>query len=223
MSSVGSPSVMKKLIRIDVTSDTICPWCFVGKKNLEKAMDATKDLYNFEVKWHPFMLDPSLPKEGLDKNEFHRKKFGSRAQTLINTVDQAFQGVGYRFGSGGLIGNTLDSHRLIELAGRQGLDKQNALVDSLMIQCSTQEKYIGDREVLLAAAKSAGIDGAEEWIDNPNSGLLEIQIEMEKNAQKISGVPHFLINNKYQQTGAQAPDSFIQTFKRAARDAEGNC
>lgn len=223
MSSVGSPSVMKKLIRIDVTSDTICPWCFVGKKNLEKAMDATKDLYNFEVKWHPFMLDPSLPKEGLDKNEFHRKKFGSRAQTLINTVDQAFQGVGYRFGSGGLIGNTLDSHRLIELAGRQGLDKQNALVDSLMIQCSTQEKYIGDREVLLAAAKSAGIDGAEECIDNPNSGLLEIQIEMEKNAQNISGVPHFLINNKYQQSGAQAPDSFIQTFKRAARDAEGNC
>lgn len=186
-------------------------------------MDATKDLYNFEVKWHPFMLDPSLPKEGLDKNEFHKKKFGSRAQTLINTVDQAFQGVGYRFGSGGLIGNTLDSHRLIELAGRQGLDKQNALVDSLMIQCSTQEKYIGDREVLLAAAKGAGIDGAEEWIDNPNSGLLEIQVEMEKNAQNISGVPHFLINNKYQQTGAQAPDSFIQTFKRAARDAEGNC
>lgn len=186
-------------------------------------MDATRDLYNFEVKWHPFMLDPSLPKEGLDKNEFHRKKFGSRDQTLINTVDQAFQSAGYRFGSGGLIGNTLDSHRLIELAGRQGLDKQNALVDGLMIQCLTQEKYIGDREVLLAAAKSAGIDGAEEWIDNPNSGLLEVQTEMEKCARNISGVPHFLINKKYQQTGAQAPDSFIQTFKRAACDAEGNC
>ena len=107
--------------------------------------------------------------------------------------------------------------------GHQGLDKKNAFVDTLMIQCSTQEKYIGDRVVLLAAAKSAGIDGAEEWIDNPNSGLLEIQIEMKKNAQNISGVPHFLINNKYQQTGAQALDSFIHTFKRAAHDAEGNC
>eukprot|EP01018_Ginkgo_biloba_P030997 Gb_00212 [translate_table: standard] len=154
MSSTSSASGLRKLIRIDVTSDTICPWCFIGKKRLEEAMNATKDLYKFEVKWHPFMLDPNLPKEGLDKNEYHKNKFGYRAQALINTVDQAFQSVGYRFGSGGLIGNTLDSHRLIELAGRQGLDKQNAVVENLMIKCLTQEKNAGDRTMSSTSSAS---------------------------------------------------------------------
>ncbi|KAH9288481.1 hypothetical protein KI387_032598 [Taxus chinensis] len=217
---MDTSSGMKKLIRVDVVSDTICPWCLVGKKRLEKAMEETRDLYNFEVKWHPYMLDPSLPKEGLDKHEYHIKKFGLRTQALTDNIDQAFKSVGFRFGSGGKIGNTLDSHRLIELAGRQGLNKQNAVVESLMIECLTQEKCVSDREVLLSAAKSAGIEGAEEWIDNPNAGLKEIQAKMEKYGPNISGVPHFKINDKYELSGAQAPQLFIQTFKRASQDVE---
>ncbi|XP_059070193.1 uncharacterized protein LOC131070835 isoform X4 [Cryptomeria japonica] len=117
-------------------------------------------------------------------------------------------------------GNTLDSHRLIELAGRQGLDKQNAVVESLMVKCLTQEKCVSDREVLLNVAESAGIEGAEEWIDNPNAGLKEIQAEIEKYGHNISGVPHFKINDEYELAGAHAPHSFIRTFKRASQDSE---
>uniref|UniRef100_A0A0D6R781 DSBA-like thioredoxin domain-containing protein n=1 Tax=Araucaria cunninghamii TaxID=56994 RepID=A0A0D6R781_ARACU len=220
MSSAGTSGGLKRLIRIDVISDTICPWCFVGKKRLDKAMEETKDLCNFEVRWHPYMLDPSLPKEGRDKNEFHRRKFGSRLQAVVDNIDQAFQSVGYRFGSGGLIGNSLDSHRLIELAGRQGLDKQNAVVENLMIKCLTQQKCVSDREVLLSVAESAGIEGAKEWIDNPNAGLKEVQAKMEKYAHTISGVPHFKINDKYEMSGAQAPQTFIEIFKQASQDEE---
>ncbi|XP_057862486.1 uncharacterized protein LOC131070835 isoform X1 [Cryptomeria japonica] len=217
---MSSSSGLKQLIRVDVVSDTMCPWCFVGKKCLEKAMDETKEHYDFEVQWHPFMLDPNLPKEGVDKFEYHRKKFGQSTQSLVDNLDQAFQRVGFHYGSGGKIGNTLDSHRLIELAGRQGLDKQNAVVESLMVKCLTQEKCVSDREVLLNVAESAGIEGAEEWIDNPNAGLKEIQAEIEKYGHNISGVPHFKINDEYELAGAHAPHSFIRTFKRASQDSE---
>ncbi|KAK7810052.1 uncharacterized protein CFP56_014350, partial [Quercus suber] len=69
--SVGN-NTQKKLIKIDISSDTVCPWCFVGKKNLDKAIAASKDHYDFEIRWHPFQLNPSAPKEGINKKEYYR-------------------------------------------------------------------------------------------------------------------------------------------------------
>lgn len=213
---MSSSTGLKKMIKVDVVSDIICPWCFVGKKRLDKAMEETRHLYNFEVRWHPYMLDPSLPKEGMEKSELYRKKFGARHDAIINTINQAFQTVGYSFGSGGMIGSTQDAHRLIELAGRQGLDKQNAVVESLFVKALTQNQCISHRDVLLSAAESAGIDGAKEWIDNPNAGLKEIQSKIASYAHNISGVPNYKINGKYDLSGAQDPQTLIQTFKRAS-------
>ncbi|BAF12527.2 Os03g0598900 [Oryza sativa Japonica Group] len=85
----------KKLIQIDVSSDTVCPWCFVGKKNLEKAMEQNKDKFDFEVRWHPFFLNPNAPKEGIKKSDYYRMKFGpiqfehaTARMTEVNTFEQ---------------------------------------------------------------------------------------------------------------------------------------
>eukprot|EP01018_Ginkgo_biloba_P003797 Gb_11183 [translate_table: standard] len=133
----------KKLIIIDITSDTVCPWCFVGKRHLDKAMNASKDLYDFQVRWHPFLLNPSAPKEGIEKSIYYKQKFGEdRVKLITSRVIKAFQDVGVDSKSGGLTGNTLDSHRLIEFAAQQGLEKQNALVEELFLNFFTEEKYI---------------------------------------------------------------------------------
>ncbi|KAM3189622.1 hypothetical protein ACQJBY_068112 [Aegilops geniculata] len=169
----------KKLIQIDVSSDTVCPWCFVGKKNLEKAMEQTMDKFDFEM----------------------------------------FRGLGFEYDMSGLTGNTMDSHRLITLAGHQGYDKQNALVDELFVSYFCQGKYIGDRQVLMDAARKVGIEGAEELLLDPSKGVDEVKEELNKYSSGISGVPHFVINGKYQLSGGQPPNIFTRAFETAAKDA----
>ncbi|KAJ7196894.1 hypothetical protein O6H91_02G110800 [Diphasiastrum complanatum] len=211
----------KKLIKIDVTSDTVCPWCFVGKKYLEKAMDASKDQYNFEVRWHPYLLNPNAPKEGMEKREFYKRRLGEASvEPIIVRMTKMFDDLGYKFKFGGLIGNTLDSHRLIEFAGHQGADKQNALVEELFLSYFTQEKYIGDLEVLVEAAEKVGISGGvREFLEDPNAGLNEIQEQLKKYGLGVTGVPHFLIQDQYKLSGAQPPDSLLQVFQLAASHA----
>lgn len=211
---------VKPVIRIDVTSDTVCPWCFVGKRYLEKAMDASKDRYNFEVKWHPFFLNPNADTKGVDKVEYYKKKFGEeRTAGIKDRLTKVFQELGLSFKLGGLTGSTLDSHRLIVLAGQQGVEKQNALVEELFLNYFTQEKYIGDRRVLLEAASKAGVVGAEDWLNDPNAGVEEIQNDLQTYAQGVSGVPNFLINGKQQLSGAQPLSSFLRVFELVSSTA----
>uniref|UniRef100_A0A7N0T8H1 DSBA-like thioredoxin domain-containing protein n=2 Tax=Kalanchoe fedtschenkoi TaxID=63787 RepID=A0A7N0T8H1_KALFE len=206
----------KCLIRIDVSSDTVCPWCFVGKKNLEKAIEFTKDQYDFEVRWHPFFLNPDAPKEGIEKRKFYEDKFGSRSQQIVNRMYEIFKGIGLEYNMSGLTGNTLDSHRLISFAGNQGLEKQNKLVDELFLGYFTQGKYIGDRNFLVDAANKAGVEGAAEFLADPNSGLQQVQDELRKYSSDISGVPYFVINEKVRISGGQPPENFIRAFHVAA-------
>jgi predicted DsbA family dithiol-disulfide isomerase len=213
----------KKLITVDITSETVCPWCFIGKRHLNKAMDASKDLYNFRVRWHPFLLNPSAPKEGIEKTVYWKQKFGDEnVEPIISRVSKACQVVGIDFKSGGLTGNTLDSHRLIAFASQQGLEKQNALVEELFLNYFTQQKYIGDRKVLLEAAEKVGITGAKEWLDDPNNGLKEINEELQTYARSVTGVPHFLINGQYKLHGAQQSETFLKAFQVAATDDKAN-
>lgn len=140
--SVGN-NAEKKTIRVDVSSDSVCPWCFVGKKNLDKAIASAKDQYNFEIRWHPFFLNPSAPKEGVNKKEYYRNKFGSRSEQMASRMSEVFKGLGLEYDMSGLTGSSLDSHRLILFAGKQG--KQHDLVEELFLGYFTQGKYIGDR------------------------------------------------------------------------------
>ncbi|VVB09203.1 unnamed protein product [Arabis nemorensis] len=213
MAEYASNTASKKLIQIDVSSDTVCPWCFVGKKNLDKAIDASKDEYNFEIRWRPFFLDASAPKEGVSKKEFYRKKFGSRCEGLFTRMSETFKGLGLEYDTSGLTGNTLDSHRLIHYTGKHAPDKQHSLVEELCLGYFTQGKFIGEREFLVETAKKLGIEGAEEFLTDPNNGVTEVQEEMEKYSRNITGVPHYTINGKVKLSGAQPPETFQSAFK----------
>ncbi|PWZ21379.1 hypothetical protein Zm00014a_024923 [Zea mays] len=209
----------KKLIQIDVSSDTVCPWCFVGKKNLEKAMEQSRDKFDFEVRWHPFFLNPDAPKEGVRKSDFYKAKFGPvQYERVISRMAEIFRGLGLEYDMSGLTGDTMDSHRLIALAGHQGYDKQNALVGELFLNYFCEGKYIGDKQVLLDAARKVGIEGAEELFQDPTKGVDEVQEELKKYSSGISGVPHFVINDKYQLSGGQPPNVFMRAFEMAAKD-----
>ncbi|XP_027349637.1 uncharacterized protein LOC113861184 isoform X2 [Abrus precatorius] len=173
MSASNSTPSEKKHVRIDVSSDTVCPWCCVGKRNLDKAIAASKDKYDFEIIWHPFQLTPDAPKEGVDKREFYRSKFGSQSESMAARMSEIFKSVGLEYSLAGLTGNTIDSHRLIYFSRQQGLDKQHDLVEELNIGYFTQGKFIGDHKFLVESAAKVGIEGAEEFLKDPNNGLKE--------------------------------------------------
>eukprot|EP00245_Coleochaete_scutata_P009186 TRINITY_DN2966_c3_g1_i2.p1 TRINITY_DN2966_c3_g1~~TRINITY_DN2966_c3_g1_i2.p1 ORF type:complete len:221 (+),score=38.51 TRINITY_DN2966_c3_g1_i2:41-703(+) len=215
--ALGTMAAAKPLVKVDIVSDTVCPWCFVGKKNLENAISTAKDKYEFEVRWHPYMLNPGAPKEGVNKKDYYESRFGGPAKVapMMARMSQIFEAHGYKYSIGGLTGNTLDSHRLIELAGRQGLDKQNRLVDRLMVAYFTEEKFINDRAVLLQAAEDSGVTGAKQWLDDPNSGLAEVQEALRTWGRGISGVPNFSINGT-SLSGAQPPETFLRVFEQVA-------
>lgn len=213
--TIGSGTSEKKLVRIDVSSDTVCPWCFVGKKNLDKAIAASKDKYNFEIIWHPFQLSPDAPKEGIDKREYYRRKFGSQSERMEARMSEVFKNVGLEYSLSGLTGNTIDSHRLIYFARQQGLDKQHDLVEELNIGYFTQGKYIGDHKFLLESAAKVGIEGAEEFLKDPNNGLKEVEEELKTYSGNISGVPYYVINGNHKLSGGQPPEVFLRAFQVA--------
>ncbi|KAL9273010.1 hypothetical protein AKJ16_DCAP17590 [Drosera capensis] len=204
----------KKLIRIDISSDTVCPWCFVGKRNLDKAIGASKDQYEFQIKWHPFLLNPSAPKDGVNKRDYYQQKFGARSEQIVGRMTEVFKGLGLQYNMDGKTGSTLDSHRLIYFAGQQG--KQHDLVEELLLGYFTQAKYIGDHNFLVESAKKVGVEGAGEFLQNPNNGLSEVNEELAKYSAHITGVPYYVINEKQKLSGAQPLEVFLQAFQIAA-------
>ncbi|KAK8717699.1 hypothetical protein V6N13_044957 [Hibiscus sabdariffa] len=217
MAQSSGSNTGKKLIRIDITSDSVCPWCFVGKRNLDKAIARSKDQFDFEIKWHPYFLDPSAPKEGVNKKEYYEKKFGSRARGIFARMTEIFRNIDLEYDMSGLTGSSLDSHRLIYFAGKQGLDKQHALVEEIFLGYFTQGKFVGDREFLLESARKVGVEGAAEFLENPDNGVKEVNEELEKYSANISGVPNYVINGKHQLSGGQPPEVFLKTFQVAAK------
>ncbi|KAK7295535.1 hypothetical protein RJT34_18445 [Clitoria ternatea] len=213
---MSGTSSEKKLVRIDISSDTVCPWCFVGKKNLDKAIAASKDKYNFEIIWHPYQLDPNAPKEGVGKREFYKEKFGFQSEQMEARMSEVFRNIGLEYSLSGLTGNTIDSHRLIYFAREKGLDKQHDLVEELGTGYFTQGKYIGDHQFLLESAAKVGIVGAEEFLKDPNNGLKEVEEELKTYSRNITGVPYYVINGDQKLSGGQPPEVFLRAFQVAA-------
>ena len=136
-------------LRIDIVSDAICPWCYIGKRQLERALAAlAQEGLHFSVHWNPFQLNPDMPKEGRDRIAYRALKFGSaeRARELDERVAGAAANVGLSFRQDLMLRtpNTLDAHRLIWLAGREGM--QDAVMEAVFAAYFTQGRDIGDRE-----------------------------------------------------------------------------
>lgn len=209
---------MAKTVKVDVTSDTVCPWCFVGKKNLEAAIAQLPEDVHVEVTWRPYQLNPSAPREGVDKEQFYMEKFGPRVPAIMERMSSIFANLGHKYSLGGKTGNTLDSHRLLwwALHGPQGsVQKQNALAEELFLDYFTREKYIGDREVLAAAAERVGLPGAREFLEDTTAGTKEVKEEMSRFGRGVSGVPYFRIAGQ-KLSGAQPPEVFVEALMSAA-------
>ncbi len=201
-------------IDIDVISDAVCPWCYVGKRRLEKAIAAVKGKHEVRVHWKPFQLNPGMPKEGMARAEYRIKKFGS--EKVVAELDRRMMDVGKLEGIPFALKdiqrtpNTFDAHRLIWWAGQKGA--QDAVVDGLFRAFFTQGRDVGDHQVLVDVAKQAGLDAAAFL--KSDEGTKEVRAEEEEaRAIGVQGVPFFTIGGRFAVSGAHEPDTFLEAFE----------
>jgi len=205
-------------ISVDVISDVICPWCFIGKRRLEKAIAALDCQHEVKVHWHPFQLNPAMPKEGISRKEYRTRKFGSWERSLeldanLITVGKT-EGINFAFDKTERTPNTVDAHRLIWLADQHGC--QDAVVEALFLAYFTEGRDISNRQTLIDVASEAGLNPtvAETMLDsNDGMNVIEVTGNMSRRHQ-VSGVPFFIINNTITLSGAQEPDIFLDAFKQ---------
>ncbi len=206
-------------LTVDVISDVICPWCYIGKRRLEKAIVAADGRHDVKVHWHPFQLNPTMPKEGISRREYRTRKFGSWARSLeldskVIAVGES-EGIYFDFDKVERTPNTVDAHRVIWLADQHGC--QDAVVESLFRAYFTEGKDIGNRQTLVDVVAVAGLDRkAVEAMLNSNDAMEAISNGREISRRyQVDGVPFFIINNAIQLSGAQAPETFIDAFQLA--------
>lgn len=196
--------------------------CYVGKRKLEKGIALYKSRHpdsndTFSTTWLPFYLNPAAPKQGVDKRQYYKSKFGDeRTEMIFDRLNAAGRDAGINFKFGGKTGNTRDSHRLIQLGKSKGPDVQNRVVDELFKAYFENEQDITSHDVLREAGVRAGLDEAEvrEWLESDKGGKEVDREVMQAQMQNISGVPNFTIQGKYEVGGAQDPAAFVQLFER---------
>lgn len=209
-------------MKIDIISDTVCPWCLIGKRKLEKALEQRPDL-DVEIAWHPFQLHPDMPVEGADRKEFIAKKFGSdeRARELYQNIEQAGAAIGVDFNFSKITRspNTLNSHRLIKWAA--SADAQDEIVEILFRRFFMDGEDLGDTEVLVQAAAEAGMDTTiVRDLLNSNQDLdMVAQEDARAREMGVSGVPFFIVDEKYAVSGAQDSSVFLQIIEKIEQEA----
>ncbi len=204
-----------------VIVDVICPWCYVGKRRLEKALALLGSDVGVHVSWLPFELNPGMPKEGIERREYRIKKFGSWERSLQLDAQLAEQGVkeglAFRYDLQARTPNTFDAHRLIRLAGQGPF--QTTLVETLFRGYFTQGRDIGNAETLAEIAAESGMDRAEVLAflrTDELAGEVRQYEDVARNAG-ITGVPAFVANRRPVLSGAHPPE----TIAAALRDVLG--
>lgn len=207
------------MIKLDILSDPVCPWCYIGKSNLDRALEANPN-HTFEIEWHPFQLNPDMPAEGRDRREYLETKFGGKARAVevYARVEEAARDAGLQIDFGAIprIPNTLNAHRLIHWAGLEG--RQTAVVSALFRAYWTQGRDIGDIATLVAIAGECGLDMAmTERLLGTDADAEDIQARDHHARQRgVSGVPCFIIANQYVVSGAQPPQVWAQVIEELA-------
>jgi predicted DsbA family dithiol-disulfide isomerase len=202
---------MKK-IQIEIASDVVCPWCYIGKRRFEKAVELLKDELEIEVRWLPFELNPDLPAEGILRADYRKAKFGSleRSKQMDARViaEGKGEGIDFAFDRIERQPNTTQAHRLIGLAQEQG--KGNEVVNALFNTHFEQARYIGDPKVLAEIAAQCGVQGWPEKA--PDLSALEGEVR----EMGISGVPTFIFERRQGVSGAYPAEQLAQVIRQAA-------
>lgn len=209
-------------IRIDVVSDVVCPWCYVGSRRLEKALSSQPDIAA-EVHWRPYQLDPTIPVEGLERKAYMRAKFGNDDQRIRQIHDNLVQstidtGIDFAFDKIAVAPNTLDAHRLIRWAAGNGAPVQGAVVRRLFRANFEEGRNVGDHAVLLEIAGDAGMDISVVAALLPTDADRDAVKDEIAQAQRmgVTGVPCFLLENKYAVMGAQPTQALADAIRQVA-------
>ena len=204
------------MAKIDIISDPICPWCYIGKTRLDRALELNPT-HNFIIEWHPFQLNPTMPKDGMDRREYLEAKFGGQKEAIevYSNIDKTATETGLSLNFGGIkrTPNTIDAHRLILWAGIEG--RQNSIIDRLFKAYFQEGRDISEHSVLTRIASAAGMD------QDVVRSLLKSDADKEDikardtDARKrgIQGVPAFVVANEYVIQGAQTIDIWDNIIK----------
>jgi len=211
-------------LTIDVVSDVMCPWCYIGKRRLEAALDEVRGEMDVEVRWRPYQLDPTLPKQGKDRQQYLEDKFGGAAG-----AEQAYaairaagidEDIPFAFDKIEVSANTLDAHRLIRWAGSLGLTTQQQVVDLLFKAYFEDGKNIGDDAVLMEIAEQAGLEmPVIERLLAGDADRDTVAAEIDQARQMgVTGVPCFIIDMQYAVVGAQSGEALADAMRKVVQE-----
>ncbi|MEM9096754.1 MAG: DsbA family oxidoreductase, partial [Pseudomonadota bacterium] len=202
-------------IAIDILSDPICPWCYIGKTRLDQAMIERPD-HPFEIRWRPFQLNPDMPAEGMDRRAYLERKFGGPegAARVYGAIEQTAKDAGLqvRFDLIARTPNTIDAHRLIRWA--DSMDAQTPVVEDLFKRYFERGEDISDHGVLAEVAEIAGLDRAviERLLATDTDSDAVREEDKTARGLGVSGVPTFIIDGRYVVPGAQDPELWVKTI-----------
>jgi predicted DsbA family dithiol-disulfide isomerase len=210
------------MIRLDIFSDPVCPWCYIGKANLDRALEAHAD-HPFRIEWHPFQLNPDMPGEGVDKHDYLAAKLGEdRLVQMHLRLKEASRAAGAEIDpdTPRRMPNTLDAHRLIHWAGLEG--RQTAVVSAIMRAYWREGRDIGNAGVLADIAAAAGMDRAvTARLLASDADADDIRArDADARAKGVTAVPTFLVAQQYVVSGAQPPEVWGRVIEELVEKAK---
>jgi predicted DsbA family dithiol-disulfide isomerase len=210
------------MIFVDIVSDTICPWCYIGKRRFERAL-AQSGRNDVAISWRPFQLNPDMPPEGMTRDDYVRAKFGGgdRPRQIYQAIAESGReaGIEFQFSRIRRTPNTVLSHRLIYWSAKQ--ERQDEIVGELFQAYFEEGVDIGEVETLVECARRAGLDpaAAHSFLLGDEGRQEVVASDVYARRLGINGVPCFIVNRKYAVSGAQPPSAFVEVFNLAERDA----
>lgn len=211
--------MQEEKIKVAVVSDVACPWCYVGKRRLEAAIKDWKGT-PVEIEWHPYQLDPTIPAEGLDRVTYLTNKFGDleRIQEMTDRLVEAGEGEGitFNFGDKWLAVNTLPLHQLLQVAGAEGF--KDALKERFLKASFDENLHLNKSEILIQIMGEFGWEAEKttQVLADENIAYAVKQEIAHYQQRGVTGVPFFIINDKYGISGAQPKSVFLEAFAQVA-------
>ena len=210
------------MIYVDIVSDTICPWCYIGKRRFERALDLS-GRNDIAISWRPFQLNPDMPPEGMTRDDYVRAKFGGgdRPRQIYQAIAECGReaGIEFQFSKIRRTPNTVLSHRLVYWSAKQ--ERQDEVVASLFKAYFEDGLDIGDLDILVEVRlpRRPRPRAARKFLQSDDGRQEVVASDVYARRLGINGVPCFIVNRKYAVSGAQPPSAFVEVFNLAERDA----